>query len=298
MFPTLKKTVAAVAFVIAFAVVASPLSYLPKEIQMAGYVNVSTLLEHPAFQTFIPMIDKDLKEGGLSVKDFDGKAALGFDFKTEKNKMQANVNIVLELKRPTAKKIFESIIKENPKAKFTLKGKPAWQDEDFRVILFSDRVLIAQIHAEGNKPYLTPGNQILTQKEFAQLENFDAAVIVNIEDVLKNIGEIKPEDKDVIELFSKIKTAAFLCKVENKETVSMILAGECKSAKDAELLESFVKSLINEAVKDIPNLKPLLERIQQNRNGKNLIYSIKINKNDVFLFEKLINDYDDDDDEE
>ena len=199
--------------------------------------------------------------------------------------MQANVNFALELKRPTAKKIFESITKENPKAKFTLKGKQAWQEGDGRIILFSDRVLIAQIHVEGKKTFLDYSNGSFLQKEAPQLELFDAAAVANVPDILANVGEIEGGAK---EFFSKIKVAALFLKNQNNNNTDVLLSLEFKSAKDADQMAPFLDQMIENFKNQNPAAQFLLNKITRNKQGKTLFFRIQLNNNEILKIKQTI----------
>ena len=134
MFSLLKKAVIAVAFVITFAVAASPVNYLAEDSDVYAYVNVTSLLKAKSLQQFIPMIEKDLQDTGVKVSDFDGELAIGANLDSADKNIQCNLDLIFALKNAAVKKLFDTLKKTDNGLKPTdIAGKPALEDKDGRI---------------------------------------------------------------------------------------------------------------------------------------------------------------------
>ena len=290
MFSLLKKTVIAVAVAITVAVAASPVDYLSAESDVYAYVNTSSLMEVKTLQQFIPLIEKELQEDGLKINDFEGELALGMNISAENKKVMYNIDIVYAFKNAVAKKLFDSIKKGDAEmTATTVSGKPALKDENGRIILQSPKLLIAQIHAEGTKPFSTltnKGNNPLKQIK-SQMQKFDVFMFANVENLLNKFQSFIPAaDKDTMDIPVKAKVAYLFVKFLPNDKLYLNLSIECKSADDAESFAAFVKVFIDRMSKD-QNLKPLLGKIQSKAIGTRVTISVTLDNNEFVKIQQL-----------
>ena len=291
MFSLLKKTVIAVAFVITFAVAASPVNYLSPGSEGYAYVNVSSLLRAKPLQQFIPIIEKELQNTGFKVSDFDGELALGINILSNGNKVQCNIDFILGFKNAIAKKIFDRIKAANKNMTVSsVAGKPSLSDKDARIILQTPNTLIIQVHAEGTKPFntlSTEGKNPL--KEVAkQIQQFDLVIFLNVEKLAKKLQPlVTADDKEAAEVMAKIDSACIFAKIVQNDKCYVNLTINCKNAKDAETLAAYIRVLLDTTSRENKDLTPLLSKIKCDVKGDQIICQIFLDKNDIDTFKNL-----------
>ena len=291
MFSLLKKTVVALAVVITVAAAAvSPVDYLSAESDVYAFINASSLLQSKTLQQFIPMIEKELQGSGVKVSDFEGELALGMNISVENKNVMCNADLVFAFKNAVAKKLFDSIKKNDKEmTAASVNGKPAIADKDGRIILQAPDLLIAQVHAEGTKPFsvLTNKGKNPLKQVYSQIQKFDVVIFVNVENLLTKLQSFIPaDDKEVMDVVAKVKVAYIFAKILSDDKYYLNLSVECKSANDAESFAAFVRVLIDTMAKD-ENLKPLLSKIKTKSAGARVSFEIFLDNKDFEMFKQL-----------
>ena len=282
----LKKTIAVVLFVFALTVFAHPAHYLPANAQFYGSINISKLLTVPATQKYIPGMNEVMKEANLTIQDFDGILAFSIDFSNDGKGV--NLTAVCELNKPVANNIFNKISNSsNDNSKRTyVYGKPAIEDKngEFRLIQYSNSILVLQGHIEGKKTFLAlngkKGNQFT---EIPNLINSHIAFTADTVAIIKMfVNEMfDKNDAEIKKVFSKIGRAALTFNLTDDQKIKAVMVLACKSVKDAADVTALCRRMINRGIKANPELKPILSRLEPMQEQSAVMFGAIIKISDI-----------------
>lgn len=288
MFSMLKKAVIAIAFVIAFAVAASPVDYLNKDSNIYIYVNTANLLKAKSLQKYISMLDEELKDSGLKARDFSGKAAIGVNLAAKQKEMLCNFDVIVQLNPDVAAKIYNIIEKESDNEnKKTVAGKAALEEDELRVMKQQRDILSFQIKADGDLPFtiLNKGNNSL--KQIKDLEKYDVVVYCNVAETIKKLrSTITEEDKEFFESLETVENICFCGNIDLNGNYKFKLVANCKSEEEAESLFAFVKVVLDLASKE-SDYKYLIKKIKMKRSGSVITYEATFTGKDIEEIAKL-----------
>ena len=288
MFSMLKKAVIAIAFVIAFAVAASPVDYLNKDSNIYIYVNTANLLKATSLQKYISMLDEELKDSGLKARDFSGKAAIGVNLAAKQKETLCNIDVIVQLNPDVAAKIYNFLEKESDNEnKKIVAGKAALEKDEVRVMKQQRDILSFQVKTDGDLPFtiLNKGNNPL--KQIKDLERYDVVVYCNVAENIKKLrSTMTEEDKDLIESLETVENICFYGNIDLNGNYKFKLVANCKSEEEAESLSAFVKVALDLAAKG-SDYKYLIKKIKMRRSGSVITYEATFTGKDIEEIVKL-----------